>query len=99
LKFDRLGGGWQDAGRNHRMNGESFDPISIVIGQLNKRLTATPFKPFDIVMSNGARHVVPTPDHITITRLLRRIEVETDALHMAEINPLHVATIEDQRTK
>lgn len=56
-----------------------------------------PFRPFDIVMSNGARHAVPTPDHITITRLLRRIQVETDALHIAEINPLHVASIEDHQ--
>ncbi|MSU65584.1 MAG: hypothetical protein EXS38_05670 [Opitutus sp.] len=76
------------------MNGDQFNPVALVLGQLNKRLAAIPFKPFHIVMSNGARYMVPTPDHITITRLLRRIEVETDALHMAEINPLHVATIE-----
>lgn len=79
------------------MNGDQFNPLALVIGQLNKRLAAIPFKPFDIVMSNGARHVVPTPDHITITRLLRRIEIETDALNMAEINPLHVASIEDHQ--
>jgi hypothetical protein len=79
------------------MNEDQFNPLTLVIGQLNKRLAAIPFKPFDIVMSNGARHVVPTPDHITITRLLRRIEIETDALNMAEINPLHVASIEDHQ--
>jgi len=80
-----------------RMNGDQFNPITLVVSQLNRRLAEIPFRPFDIVMSNGARHAVPTPDHITITRLLRRIQVETDALHIAEINPLHVASIEDHQ--
>jgi len=79
------------------MNGEHSNPITLVLAQLNGRLAAVPFQPFDIVMSNGTRYVVPTPDHLTITRLLRRIHFEDDALHLAEINPLHVATIEDHR--
>jgi hypothetical protein len=79
------------------MNGEPFNPTTVVVAQLNERLGAVPFKPFDIVMSNGARHVVPTPDHLTITRLLRRIHLESDTLHLVEINPLHVATIEDHQ--
>ena len=79
------------------MNGDQFNPITLVVAQLNERLSAIPFKPFDIVMSNGVRHGVPTPDHITITRLLRRIHLENDSLHLVEINPLHVATIEDHQ--
>ncbi len=79
------------------MNGDPFDPNAIVLVQLKQRLAAVPFKPFDIVMSNGDRHQVPTPDHITITRLLRRIQVETDEPRIVEINPLHVASIEDHQ--
>ena len=79
------------------MNGDPFNPTTVVVAQLNERLGAVPFIPFDIVMSNGARHFVPTPDHLTITRLLRRIHLESDTLHLVEINPLHVATIEDHQ--
>ena len=79
------------------MNGDPSNPNVAVLGQLNKRLAAVPFKPFDIVMSSGDRHHVPTPDHITITRLLRRIELETDDVRIVEINPLHVASIEDHQ--
>ena len=79
------------------MNGDRFDPSTFVVARLNERLAAVPFKPFDIVMSNGVRHHVPTPDHITITRLLRRIHLENDALRLVEINPLHVASIEDHQ--
>jgi hypothetical protein len=79
------------------MNGDQFNPSTMVVAQLNERLAAVPFKPFDIVMSNGVRHVVPTPDHLTISRLLRRIHLEDDQWHLVEINPLHVATIEDHQ--
>jgi hypothetical protein len=79
------------------MNENSFDPTTIVLVQLNQRLGRIPFKPFVIVMSNGDRHAVPTPDHLTITRLLRRIELETDEPKCVEINPLHVASIEDHQ--
>ena len=79
------------------MNGDQFDPNTVVVGQLNQRLAAAPFKPFDIVMSNSDRHHVPTPDHITITRRLRRIQVETDDWRIVEINALHVARIEDHQ--
>jgi hypothetical protein len=79
------------------MNGEQFDPTTRIVAQLTKRLAEVPFKPFDIVMSNGVRHTVPTADHLTITRLLRRIELETDDWHLVTINPLHVATIEHHK--
>jgi hypothetical protein len=79
------------------MNGDAFDPNTLVVAQLNERLAAMPFRPFDIVMSNGVRHHVPTPDHLTVTRLLRRIHLETDEPRMIEVNPLHVASIEDHQ--
>ena len=70
------------------------DPTTVILAELMQRLADTPFVPFTIVMSNGDRHEVPTADHITITRLLRRVELETDEPRIIDINPLHVATIE-----
>ena len=69
------------------------DPISGVVAELLDRLGATPFSPFEIVLSNGERYPIPTPDHLTITRLLRRIEVEADNGRVTTINPLHIANI------
>lgn len=70
------------------------NPIAGVVAELLKRLSSTPFVPFTIVMSNGDRHHVPTSDHLNITKLLRRVELETDEPRIVEINPLHVVSIE-----
>ena len=70
------------------------DPTAVILAELAQRLADNPFVPFTIVMSNGNRHEVPTADHITITRLLRRVELETDEPGIIGINPLHIATIE-----
>ncbi|MBI4623534.1 MAG: hypothetical protein HY736_10000 [Verrucomicrobia bacterium] len=70
------------------------DPTTVILAELMQRLADTPYIPFTIVMSNGDRHEVPTADHLTITRLLRRVELETDEPRIIGINPLHVATIE-----
>lgn len=70
------------------------NPTTTIIAELNRRQAAVPFVPFTIVMSNGTRHEVPTADHLTITRLLRQVVLETDEPRIVDINPLHVATIE-----
>ncbi len=70
------------------------NPTTTVIAELNRRLAEVPFVPFTIVMSNGDRHEVPTADHLTITRLLRQVVLETDEPRIVDINPLHVASIE-----
>ena len=70
------------------------NPSTVVIAELMRRLAHVPFVPFMIVMSSGDRHVVPTADHLTITRLLRQIVLETDEPRIVDINPLHVVSIE-----
>jgi hypothetical protein len=48
-------------------------------------------------MSNQQRFEVPTADHLMITRIGRRIEWEfegKEGLQIAEINPLHIASIQ-----
>ena len=70
------------------------NPTTIVVAELRRRLAETPFVPFTIVMSNGDRHDVPTANHLTITRLLRQVVLETDEPRIVDINPLHVAGIE-----
>lgn len=53
-----------------------------------------PFEPFVIVLSNGSRHEVPSPDHCTVTRISRRVTVDHDDGSFVLINPLHIAQIE-----
>jgi len=71
-----------------------FNPATIIVAELLRKLEAVPFVPFTIVMSNGVRYDVPRADHITITRRLRRIELETDEPRIVDINALHVASLE-----
>ena len=71
-----------------------FNPGTVMLAEINKRLAALPFQPFAIVTSSGRAYEVPTPDHITITRLLREIVVEKDDGTAAAINLLHVAAVE-----
>jgi DUF917 family protein len=71
-----------------------MNPITVVIAELLQRLGERPFEPFVIVLSNGSRHVVPTPDHCTITRFSRRVTVDHDDGSFVTINPLHIAQIE-----
>ena len=73
------------------------NPTTLVVAELMRRLAATPFIPFTIVMSNGDRHFVPTADHLSITRLLRQVMLETDEPRIIDINPLHVASIENHK--
>jgi hypothetical protein len=74
------------------------DPIAVFTAEIMMRLAERQFQPFVIVLSDGSRHSVPTRDHCTVTRLLRRIEVEyDDPLTIAHINPLHITRLETEQ--
>lgn len=71
-----------------------FNPAASNIAQLQLRLSAVPFLPFRIVVSSGRAYDVPTPDHLTILRISRRVIVEYDDRPGADIHPLHITAIE-----
>jgi hypothetical protein len=73
------------------------NPTTLVIAEILNRLDSRQFEPFEIVLADGSRHEIPSPEHCTVTRLLRRIEVEHDDGRVAFINPLHVIKLESQR--
>ncbi len=65
-----------------------------MLAKIMKLQEAAPFRPFVMVTSSGKAHEVPTPDNLTITRILRRIDIEYSDGSWAEIIPLHVAAVE-----
>ena len=67
---------------------------TVIVAELLQRLAGRPFEPFIIVLSNGSRHEVPSPDHCTVARLSRRVTVDHDDGSFVLINPLHIAQIE-----
>lgn len=69
----------------------------MMLAEINKRLSAAPYVPFTIVTSSGKEYVVPTPDHCTVTRLLREVIVERDDGSASVVNLLHVTAIEKSR--
>lgn len=69
-------------------------PATVIVAQVLQRLAERPFEPFVLVLSNGYRHEVPTPDHCTVQRFSRRINVDHDDGSFVTINALHVAQIE-----
>jgi len=73
------------------------NPVTSIVAELLDRLHKQPFEPFDIVLSNGTRHRVPTVDHLIVTRILRRVVLEFDDGTFVTINPLHVASLEPAR--
>jgi hypothetical protein len=72
------------------------DPTTVVAEIIN-RLGERDFRPFTIVLSDGSREEVPSPDHCFVTRVLRRIEVEHDDGRVAFINPLHITKLEQHQ--
>lgn len=70
-----------------------FNPTSITINDLNRWVHKAPFEPFVVRMSNGDAYEVPTPDHLIITKILRRVTLEMDDGRSVDINPLHVVSI------
>lgn len=71
-----------------------FSPDAVNVSELRLRLNAVPFVPFRIVTSSGKSYEIPTPDHLTILPLSRRVIVEYDDLTGAYISPLHITAIE-----
>lgn len=70
------------------------NPATVIVAELLQQLAERPFVPFVLVLSNGSRHEVPSPDHCTVTRFSRRITVDHDDGSFVTINPLHIAQIE-----
>ena len=70
------------------------NPVTLVVAEIIARLTESGFEPFTIVMSDGSRHDVPSVDHCTVSRLLRRITIEHDDGSLVFVNPLHVIKLE-----
>ncbi len=70
------------------------NPVTFVVAEILARLNEAGFEPFTIVMSDGSRIDVPTPDHCSVSRLLRRITVEHDDGAVFYVNPLHVIKLE-----
>ena len=76
-----------------------FNPFTVLLAELIRRLEAVPFEPFTIHMTDGRKHYVPTSDHISITKKLRQITYETDEPRIYDINPVHIVRIERGRRR
>jgi len=70
------------------------DPTTNIVAEIMGRLADREFRPFAIMLSDGTRHEIPTRDHCTITRLLRRVEIEHDSGAITHVNPLHITKVE-----
>jgi hypothetical protein len=73
------------------------DPTPSIVAEIIARMDEREFRPFAIMLSDGARYDIPSRDHCTITRLLRRIEVEHDDGSITHINPLHITKLEARK--
>jgi hypothetical protein len=69
------------------------DPTSNIVTELISRLDAREFSPFVIMLSDGSHYEIPTRDHCTVTRLLRRVELEHDNGSITHLNPLHITRL------
>ena len=76
------------------MTAPDFNPGTVMLAEIIRLQEAAPFKPYVVVTSSGKTYKVPTPDHLSITRLLRRISIEYDDYSGADISPLHVTAVE-----
>jgi hypothetical protein len=70
------------------------DPVTVMVARILHLQQAAPFQPFVIVTSSGKSYAIPTADHLTVTRLSRRILIEYDDYSGADVSPLHVAAVE-----
>ena len=73
------------------------DPTTNIVTEILARLAEREFRPFVITLSDGTRHEIPSRDHCTVTRLLRRVELEHDDGSVTHINPLHITKLELQK--
>lgn len=65
-----------------------------MLARIRTLQAATPFVPFVITMSDGRAYEIPTPDHVTVTRLLHEIVLEFDDCSILHLNALHVTGVE-----
>lgn len=70
-----------------------INPATVMIANILKLQETVPFRPFTVKTSDGRSYEILTPDHITVTRHLRHIEIESDDYKMWTINPLHITSI------
>ena len=73
------------------------DPTTNIVTELIARLDAREFSPFVIMLSDGSRYEIPSRDHCTVTRLLRRVELEHDNGSITHVNPLHITKLEARK--
>ena len=71
-----------------------FNPATVMVAKILELQAAVPFRPVLVTTSDGRSYEIPTPDRITVTRLLRQVEIEPDQGIGATITPLHIASIE-----
>ena len=70
------------------------DPTTKIVAEIMARLAAREFRPFVMTLSDGARYEIPSRDHCTVTRLLRRVELEHDDGSITHVNPLHITRLQ-----
>ena len=70
------------------------NPATLVVAEMMARLRESGFEPFTIVLTDGSRLDIPSADHFTVSRLLRRVTVEHDDGSVIFVNPLHVIKLE-----
>lgn len=70
------------------------NPVTLIVAELLALLNASDFHPFEIVLADGSKLSVQTRDHLTITRLLRRVVMEHDDGTITFVNPLHITRLE-----
>ncbi len=65
-----------------------------MIGDLKRLLGASPFEPFTVVTSGGARYPVPTADHAGISPTMKRFVIWFDDGTSVVLSGLHITAIE-----
>jgi hypothetical protein len=70
-----------------------------MIGEISRRLHASPFSPFVILTSNGRRYSIPHPDHIHIGPRGTRVFIFHDDDTSAALTPLHIVAVKDGRPR
>lgn len=70
------------------------NPGTLVVAEIIARLSESGFEPFALVLTDGSRLDIPSADHCTVSRLLRRVTVEHDDGSVIFVNPLDVIKLE-----
>ena len=72
----------------------NLDRSALMLARIRALQCARPFVPFVITATDGCSYEIPTPDHVTVTRLLQEIVLESDDCWIRNLSPLHVAEVE-----